>query len=92
MFTQKIRMVKDLNKVMTSFQINLGEISISLALSNGSLFGQKDSPLLGDVHVNATSLLNLLETRLGVNSPDVSFTTRLVKYLHCVEKTDNSNA
>lgn len=72
--------------------MNHSSIQIHLSLSNiENPFLNKDSSI-GSCYLNIAGFLNLLETRLGVNSPDTSFTNRLVDYLDCIERTKNPAA
>lgn len=62
--------------------------SIKLTLSsvpNISLSDVQDDHN-GLINLDPYGLLNLLETRLGVNTPSASFTSRLVDYLNCLEQ------
>jgi hypothetical protein len=63
-------------------------------------FGLKaDGPLpefapdsIGQITVGPQGLLNVLETQLGSPSPEASFTTRLIKYLACIDAVDHKDA
>lgn len=68
------------------------KIKISLSLSSFNYPVLTSSSVIGLCCLNVTGFLDLLETRLGVNSKSVSFTTRLVDYLYCLERTDNHKA
>ena len=65
---------------------------LDLSLSSFNHPELSSSALIGSCSLNVTGLLDLLETRLGVNSKPISFTTRLVDYLYCLERTDNPKA
>lgn len=47
---------------------------------------------VGCVTVGPLGFLSLLETQLGIPVSDVSFTTRLIQYLACVDRVDHENA
>ena len=68
------------------------KINIDLSLSSFNNSVLMSSPIIGSCSLNVTGFLDLLETRLGVNSKPVSFTTRLVDYLSSLERTDNLKA
>jgi len=65
---------------------------LDLSLSSFNHPELSSSALIGSCSLNVTGFLDLLETRLGVNSKPISFTTRLVDYLYCLERTDNPKA
>ena len=68
-----------------------GTIKITLSVSPAMAKQFLDQPKLGDIHVDPGGLLNLLETRLGLNTPQVSFTSRLVDYLNCLEQSKSED-
>lgn len=65
--------------------------AISVLLSANSPIGNdgKTESLLGITECGPDSFLSLLEVRLGVNTAQVSFTSRLVDYLNCLEQCKN---
>ncbi len=72
--------------------INSGQIDISLGY-----FGDNNSPehmaeALGKTHVGLIGFLNILETRLGIFTEPSSFTTRLIKYLNCIDQINKKEA
>jgi ATP-dependent helicase/nuclease subunit B len=46
---------------------------------------------LGRITVGPQGLLNLLETQLGIPSAEVSFTTRLIQYLACIDQSNQED-
>ena len=68
------------------------KIKVGLSLSSFVHPLSTSSSIIGLCSLNVIGLLDLLETRLGVNSNSVSFTTRLVDYLYCLERTENPEA
>lgn len=68
------------------------KIKVDLSLSSFNHPLMTSSDVIGVCSLNVTGFLDLLETRLGVNSNSVSFTSRLVDYLYCLERTDNPKA
>ena len=68
------------------------KIKVDLSLSSFNHPRLTSSSVIGSCSLNVTGFLDLLETRLGVNSNSVSFTTRLVDYLYCLERTENPEA
>ena len=68
------------------------KINVDLSLTSFNHPELAYSPIIGSCNLNIIGFLDLLETRLGVNSKPISFTTRLVDYLYCLERTDNPKA
>lgn len=68
------------------------KIKIGLSLSSFNHSISTSTSSIGLCNLNLIGFLDLLETRLGVNSKAVSFTTRLVDYLYCLERTDKPKA
>ena len=68
------------------------KIKVDLSLSSFNHPVLPASYSIGSCSLNVTGFLNILETRLGVNSKPISFTARLVDYLYCLERTDNPEA
>lgn len=69
-----------------------GSITVSLGLNTPEMAMADTQAVIGTVSTNPNGFLRLLETRLGVNSPEISFTTRLVDYLYAIERTKNPDA
>lgn len=63
-----------------------GYTKVTLGLSSPLACRDLKGPLNGDVWLSVHGFLNFLETRLGVSKPEVSFTSRLVDYLNCLEQ------
>lgn len=71
---------------------NIGTIDICVGL-----FGDSSSPehmpdTLGESFVGTSGFLNILEARLGIFTKTTSFTTRLIRYLNCIEQASNSKS
>jgi hypothetical protein len=72
--------------------IKIGKIQITLARKGDGSLPEPVKNSLGEVITGPQGLLNLLETQLGIPSSDVSFTTRLIQYLGCIEQMDQQGA
>jgi ATP-dependent helicase/nuclease subunit B len=73
-------------------ETNIGKINVTVAIKDDSPLPALKTDSLGDVSVGPHGLLNVLETQLGIPSSDISFTTRLIQYLECVEQANNPEA
>lgn len=67
--------------------MKIGAISVLLSANNPIGNDGKTESLLGITECGPDSFLSLLEVRLGVNKEQVSFTSRLVDYLNCLEQS-----
>lgn len=72
--------------------IPLGKVQVTLALKADGSLPEPVENTLGEITVGPHGFLNLLETQLGTPSSDVSFTSRLIQYLACVDQTDHTSA
>ena len=68
------------------------EIHVSLGLKADGGIPVIAPDAVGCVTVGPLGFLSLLETQLGIPVSDVSFTTRLIQYLACVDRVDHKNA
>ncbi|MEA3413720.1 MAG: PD-(D/E)XK nuclease family protein [Pseudomonadota bacterium] len=73
-------------------QVNVIPIRISLSLSADGSVPRGVDATLGRVTVGPKGFLSVLESRLGIPPSDVSFSTRLIQYLACVDAADNGGA
>lgn len=64
-----------------------GSIKLVLSSVESTSFNEAETTHLGVTRVEPNGFLKILETRLGVNTPAVSFTSRLVEYLSCLEQS-----
>jgi hypothetical protein len=69
-----------------------GPINITLAIKGDSPQPELGPDALGRVTVGPNGLLALLETQLGIPSNDISFTTRLIQYLGCIDQVNHPQA
>jgi RecB family exonuclease len=72
--------------------IPVGKISVTLALKADGSLPEPTKNALGELTTGPHGLLTLLETQLGIPSPEVSFTTRLIQYLGCIDDVDHPGA
>ena len=70
----------------------IGQISVTLALKGDSPLPEPGTDALGEVTVGPHGLLGLLETQLGIPARDISFTTRLIQYLGCIDQVNHPQA
>ena len=70
----------------------IGQISVTLALKGDSPLPEPGTDALGEVTVGPHGLLGLLETQLGIPARDISFTTRLIQYLGCIDQVNHTQA
>jgi len=76
---------------MTS-SMPIGKIRITLALKADGALPEHLPDSLGNITVGPHGFLGALETQLGIPASEVSFTTRLVQYLACVEQCNHPEA
>jgi len=76
---------------MTS-RIPIGKVHVTLSLKGDGAVPELLPDAIGEVTAGPNGLLNLLETQLGIPSSDVSFTTRLIQYLGCIDQLQNTTA
>ena len=67
------------------------EIHVSLGLKADGGIPVIAPDAVGCVTVGPLGFLSLLETQLGIPVSDVSFTTRLIQYLACVDRADHED-
>ncbi len=70
----------------------IGQINVTLAIKGDSALPEPGTDALGAVTVGPHGFLGLLETQLGIPARDISFTTRLIQYLGCIDQVDHTNA
>ena len=71
---------------------DIDSITIELSLKGDAAVPEHISGALGAVRVGPGGFLRLLETQLGIPAHDVSFTTRLIQYLGCIDRVDHHDA
>ncbi len=76
----------------TKTKTALNKIHINLGLKADGAQPETALDAMGHVTVGPHGLLFILEPQLGIPSLDVSFTTRLIQYLACIDKVDHKNA
>jgi ATP-dependent helicase/nuclease subunit B len=67
----------------------LTKVHITFGLKADGALPEIASDAMGQVTVGPLGLLSFLETQLGIPSSDVSFTTRLIQYLSCIDQADD---
>jgi len=70
----------------------IGTTHVTLAITGDGALPEQEMDSLGAVTVGPHKFLNLLETRLGIPARDISFTTRLIQYLGCIELSNHAGA
>jgi len=70
----------------------IGQIRVTLALKGDTPLPEPATDALGEVIAGPHGLLRLLETQLGIPARDISFTTRLIQYLGCIDQRNHTNA
>ena len=75
-----------------SITIQIRKVRVTLALKADGALPEFLRDSMGEVTVGPHGLLNLLETQLGIPSRDISFTTRLIQYLGCIDQVDHPGA
>lgn len=73
-------------------QPGIGKIKVTLAIKGDSAVPELRADSLGDVVVGPNGFLGLLETQLGIPARDISFTTRLIQYLGCIDAVNHPAA
>ena len=73
-------------------QPGIGKIEVTLAIKGDSAVPELRENSVGKVAVGPNGLLGLLELQLGIPSRDISFTTRLIQYLGCIDQVDHAAA
>lgn len=68
-----------------------GNTKVTICLSNPPVNESVNNSRNGHVWLSQNSFLNFLETRLGINTPELSFTSRLVDYLNCLEQVKSED-
>lgn len=69
-----------------------GKITVTLSVKGDSAVPELRADTLGEARVGPHGFLGLLETQLGIPARDVSFTTRLIQYLGCIDRVDHAGA
>jgi RecB family exonuclease len=69
-----------------------GRVDVTLALRGDGALPELLPDTLGAVTTGPNGLLRLLETQLGIPAREVSFTTRLIQYLACVDAVNHPGA
>ena len=75
-----------------SHDIPIGNVKITIALKADASVPERLPDSLGNITVGPHGFLGALETQLGIPSSEVSFTSRLVQYLACLEQTNHPQA
>lgn len=70
----------------------IGALRITLAINGDSALPEAGAAALGEVTVGPLGLLRVLETQLGIPARDLSFTTRLIQYLACIDAVQDESA
>ena len=73
-------------------QPGIGKIKVTLAIKGDSAVPELRANSVGDVAVGPNGFVGLLELQLGIPSRDISFTTRLIQYLGCIDQVDHAAA
>lgn len=73
-------------------EVSIGTIKVTLSIKGDGALPQFGSDTLGEVSVGPQGFLGLLEARLGIPSRDISFTTRLIQYLGCIDQLNHTHA
>lgn len=64
-------------------------VKVTLSLKADGSLPEFLPSAMGKITVGPNGFLNLLETQLGIPSSNVSFTTRLIQYLGCIDQIDH---
>ena len=67
------------------------KIHIKLGLKADDQIPDMQADALGYITVGPQGLLNVLETQLGIPSSEVSFTSRLIQYLACIDEANQKD-
>lgn len=70
----------------------ISNIEVTLAIKGDSALPELRADSLGEVVVGPNGFLGLLETQLGIPARDISFTTRLIQYLGCIDTVNHPAA
>jgi RecB family exonuclease len=70
----------------------IGKIQITLAIKGDGAVPELRADALGAISVGPHGLLGMLETLLGIPARDISFTTRLIQYLGCIDQVPRADA
>lgn len=70
----------------------IGNIRITLSIKGDTAIPERRADALGEVSTGPHGLLYLLESLLGIPARDISFTTRLIQYLGCIDQVNHSGA
>ena len=73
-------------------KITIGKVRVILARKADGALPEPVKDALGEITTGPQGFLNLLETQLGIPSRDISFTTRLIQYLGCIDQMDHPGA
>ncbi len=68
----------------------IGKVKVTLAIKSDSAVPELRADSLGDASVGPNGFLRLLETQLGIPARDISFTTRLIQYLGCIDRVNHA--
>jgi hypothetical protein len=73
-------------------QSGSGNIQVTLAIKGDATVPELRADTLGEVVVGPLGFLGVLETQLGIPARDISFTTRLIQYLGCIDQVNHAAA
>ncbi|RLA58246.1 MAG: hypothetical protein DRR04_11360 [Gammaproteobacteria bacterium] len=73
-------------------ELAVGKIRITLGLKADGPTPEIVKDALGEITIGPNGLLSTIETQLGTPSSEVSFTTRLIQYLGCIDQVDHPGA
>lgn len=76
----------------TESKATLNQTRITLGLKADGALPEIAPDAMGQVTVGPHGLLYFLETQLGIPASDISFTTRLIQYLACIDQADHEDA
>jgi ATP-dependent helicase/nuclease subunit B len=77
---------------MKDNDIKITKIKITLALKADGPLPEPPQDIMGHITVGPIGFLSTIETQLGIPSMEVSFTTRLIQYLACIDQANQERA
>ena len=72
--------------------IKTTKIKITLALKADGPLPEPPQDIMGHITVGPIGFLSTIETQLGIPPMEVSFTTRLIQYLACIDQANQERA
>jgi len=70
----------------------ISKVKVTLGLKADGSPPQPVKNTVGEVTVGPLGFLNLMETQLGIPATDTPFTTRLIQYLACIDRSNHPGA